>query len=841
MGLLDRLLPARTPTSRRAVVAAARQIRMRDSKPPVPNRAGWQTRAYAVRDAVGEVHAAFDLFANGLSKVEVFPAWKAYDDSDPIPLWDVAALDDPAAVKPPPSLVAAALAVWERLEDGEGGLSNQGGVSGLVSESALHIGLVGECNLYVPDDPARSPEVLSISELAAGQGGTWEIRRSPTVKRGDPVDVDNDLLLRVWRPHPQWSDVADSSLRPILDTGEFLRLAEQGDLAIARSRIANAGILAVDSSLDFVRSNGDEPGDEHEPTPFSEEFVAEGIAAITDPSSAAAVMPIVVEVDTGDGTIAEKIQHVPIPRSLDSETRERVVLALRRLALSVDLPPELLLGKENLNHWTAWQVDESTFKAHLEPTLLLITGAFAGGFLRPALADGYDPRVLRRLVAGYDATDLLIRPDRTADAKWAHDALLISDAAAARELGFSDADFPDEDEIERRLTYKAAITIAVKTGQIPDIGEMLDPARRNDDDESGPAAPLPDTAPAGGDGAPEDDTVAASVEVVSIERDPTVVDLRRRVAEARVRELVASAATPTPLDRLAATLDAIDAELYAKVEGAVDTSMRRVLERAGNRLRSKARKDESLTAAISGVDAADVAATLGPKIVRSLVAAGEAELVEDGFDDLEGRFDQWVAAAQGAALAAALDFRTSDAIDPDALAAEQAADREEAWRWFRDALVGAALATLFGPDVDPEGEVDPNVRVPFQTIREALARAGGAGQATAAGLASRARDAKVLFRARGVATGVRIVSMLSTLGVQERGLVWIYGTAPRVSFEPHRALDGQTFSGPDDDGLATSGGFPYVDRYYPGDHRGCRCRWQAVLIDVSGTPDVSAN
>lgn len=798
---------------------------------------GWQARAYSVRDAVGEVHAAFDLFANGLSKVEAFPAWKAYDDEDPIPLRDLADLDDPKAVMPPPGLVAGALAAWERLEDGEGGLSNQGGVPGLISEAALHIGLVGEGNLYLPDDPARSPEILSVSELTASAGGKWEIRRTPDARKGEPIDVDNDLLIRLWRPHPQWSDLADSSVRPILDTGEFLRLAEKGDLAVARSRIANSGILAIDKSLDFVRSNG-KAGDEDEPSEFAEEFVQEAIAAITDPSSASAVMPIVVEVDVGDGNIAEKIHHVPIPRSLDAETRARVEQALRRLALSVDLPPELLLGKENLNHWTAWQVDESTFKAHLEPTLMLITGGFAGGYLRPSLQDAYDVRLLRRLVVGYDATDLLIRPDRTADAKWGHENLVLSDAAALRELGFSEADMPDEDEIERRLTYKAAISIAIKTGQVPDIGEMLDPIRRNeDDDEETPV--IPETDPDGGDGAPEDEAVAASVEVLSVERDDRVRDLRYRVLDARVRALTAAA--PTDLDTLASTLDSIDADLYAKIEGAADQSMARVLERAGNRLRSKARKDEAVTAALTNVPASEVAATLGPKIVRSLTAAGERELVEDGFDDLEGRFDDWTAAAQGAALAAILSYSNPDEIDPAAIAGEQAEDRAEAWRWFRDALVGAALGILFGAATPDDGEVDPNARVPFQTIREALARAGGSGSSAATGIVSRARDANVLLRSRGVASGVRMMNLLTTLGVQERGLIWIYGTAPRTPFEPHRALDGQTFSGPDDPGLSNMNSFPPTGQYHPGDHQGCRCRWRSVLIDVAETPTISAN
>ena len=808
--LFTRAAPDRLP----AVVASAKRMNLSERNKPVTVR-GWQRRAFALYGQVGEVHSAFNLFANGLSRVTAFPAWRGWDDRDPIPLREALELDDPDAVKPPPDLVAQAQEMWWRLEDTDGGLQNQGGVAGLISEAALHLSLVGEGTLYVPVDQKRPVEFLSISELSQRQG-RWEIRRSESKRDGEPVDPD-DLALRVWRPDPQWSDDPSSSLQPVLDTGDFLRLAEKGDLAIARSRLANSGIVAIDKNVTVVRNAG-RPGEQNLPSKFSTELVEAGIAAIQDPSSAAAVMPIVVEIDPGSGKISEQIIHVPVTRPLDSEMRSRVEQALRRLAMSVDLPPELMLGKENLNHWTAWQVDESTFKAHLEPTLLLVEAAIAGGWLRTGLM--FDPATLRRLTCWHDATDLLIRPDRTQDARWAHDSLLISDEAALREIGFDPADIPDETEIERRLTYKAAIIIANKTGQIPDIGAMLAGDRQTGNDTGTQGAP---------------DTQADEPDP-----DAVVAALRARVEDARRRALVASAQRDGRLRGLAATLDGIDADLYARLEGAVEQTMQRVLDRAGARLRSKARRDNSVTAALDDVHNGHVAATLGPKIVRSLVAAGERELVEDGFDELHDRFDGWTAAAQGAALAAVLAYR-ADGVDVDEVEHEQARDRDDAWRWLRDALIGAALGLLFSPDrVDDEPGELGDVRVPFEIVREAVGRAGGAASNLGT-VASRVKDIGVLARSRGVATGVRIANVLQVLGVQERGLLWVYGQAPRRTFEPHLSLDGQTFTGPEDDALTVGGTFPRTSHYYPGDHRGCRCRWAQVLVDTTAEPTPSPN
>ena len=49
----------------------------------------------------------------------------------------------------------------------------------------------------------------------------------------------------------------------------------------------------------------------------------------------------------------------------------------------MDMPPEVLQGAGDANHWSAWQADESAIKAHTEPLLKLITTTISRQYLGP--------------------------------------------------------------------------------------------------------------------------------------------------------------------------------------------------------------------------------------------------------------------------------------------------------------------------------------------------------------------------------------------------------------------------------------------------------------------------
>src|SRR5690606_1919708 len=124
--------------------------------------------------------------------------------------------------------------------------------------------------------------------------------------------------------------------------------------------------------------------------------------------------------------------------------------------------------------------------------------------------------------------------------------------------------------------------------------------------------------------------------------------------------------------------------------------------------------------------------------------------------------------------------------------------------------------------------------VPTQTIRQALARAGGAVDAAAP--PATAPGALNPGAAGGVATGPRALGALIRVGLATVGWEWTVGM-PSRPFEPHQRLAGVQFASWDDPRLV-SAGWPGHGFYFPGDHRGCQCDAVPVIVAVDAArPD----
>jgi hypothetical protein len=58
----------------------------------------------------------------------------------------------------------------------------------------------------------------------------------------------------------------------------------------------------------------------------------------------------------GSSTSRSSTRRSSTPRPASGECIERI-------AIGLDMPPEILIGLQDANHWTAWQIDEQTWKA----------------------------------------------------------------------------------------------------------------------------------------------------------------------------------------------------------------------------------------------------------------------------------------------------------------------------------------------------------------------------------------------------------------------------------------------------------------------------------------------
>jgi hypothetical protein len=126
------------------------------------------------------------------------------------------------------------------------------------------------------------------------------------------------------------------------------------------------------------------------------------------------------------------------------------------------------------NHWSAWQVEESTYKIFIEPLLDRISEAVTQYWFHPALtAMGVSNP--ERYVLTWDTTSIVARPDATEDQKWAFEQLLISEEAMANELGIAEDQMPDEEErrrrfLERLVTISPAILSEAGGGVADELG-----------------------------------------------------------------------------------------------------------------------------------------------------------------------------------------------------------------------------------------------------------------------------------------------------------------------------------------------------------------------------------
>jgi hypothetical protein len=529
----------------------------------------WQGRAYSYYDVIPEIKYAAQFYARALSVLRLYAAKMNRETGDYEEIEDQ---NDPAVKQ------------LERIQDPGGGRS------GLLSSYGRLMFLGGEAYLLVTRDEDTEDEqweILSPDELRI-QAGIYtrfkapslppEQMREPPDDAYSPMSDDEAVVYRLWRRHPRYSMLADSTMQGVLDVCEELVLLTQAVRARARSRLAGPGILLVNGKIIPLPVGGDTADEDAEEDPFVRDLVEAMTTPIMDEGTAAAVVPLVVRIDTEK--IDEAMKHIQIldPTQLYPETGLRRE-CVERLAVGLDMPPEVLLGLGDANHWSAWQVDEQTWKGHLQPVAQTFCDDLTSAFFRPTLKDE-GLADWREYVIGYDASMVVNHPDRSADAKDLHDRGALSDAGLREASGFDEDDAPSQEETWRYLGIKtrdSSLAVygipSIKTGGLePQAGEIQ---------QGDGTAPTADGSgdvtkgPPPGDGS---EPVVASAQV-------------------------------------------------AKVVGACDLALHRARELAGARLRNLAKRDKELAALLDGVTNGQVAPTLGRDRVAALKAPSERELV----------------------------------------------------------------------------------------------------------------------------------------------------------------------------------------------------------------------
>jgi len=364
------------------------------------------------------------------------------------------------------------------------------GQSQMLSAFAILLTIPGEGYLVgetVEDEDVW--EVLAADEIQRKGDDGWQIDRGDGKKR----DLDNDaLVVRLWRSHPRrWAE-ADSPSRACIPILSEIENLSKHVAAVTDSRLAGAGILLLPSEMSFNSPANDEEGQvDTNGDAFFATLTEAMVTPIQDRESAAAVVPIVIR---APGAVLSNAQHLKFSTPFDEQTQALRSEAIRRLALGMDLPPEILLGTAGVNHWGAWQVDEAAIKMHVEPLLELIVDALTRWFLYPIL-DGAGVETSGWRI-GYDTSDLRLRPNRATQALELYDRLELNSEALRRETGFEEGDRPNAVELKAILLKKIAIGVSTSdltVAALHDLGLPLIPLQSQIEvDGVLPRGPQPD-------------------------------------------------------------------------------------------------------------------------------------------------------------------------------------------------------------------------------------------------------------------------------------------------------------------------------------------------------------
>lgn len=780
---------------------------------PDPNRfrakrnEEWKEDAWRLYETVGEITQYGNFYGNSLSTIE-FKVGDEFGNE----LIDV--VDRPPEFDLPQAVLSQA-----QIDDARDRMSRLVGYDGTQASLSRPLGIVlaitsdatvvgypinedGSAFLEStggfdsPGEPQKGEDndgtgerfVVVPSENADHKKHEVQLSRSGSKDRVHP----RSMFLRIYQAHPAYPRDAFSPVCAVIECADDLQILSRAQSNAALSR-AHAGFLTWPQEL-LARQPGPvgqrKPGDDDlrniHPTLKA---LAEGwLSAANDPTSEDIVVPGIV---SGPKDALDAIRHIQPDRLLDPSVGEAILGRQKRLAQTLPIPPEVILGISESAAFNAWKVTEDTYTHYIQPAADLVADAFTDGYLWPSSAESslWDSESLRIIRVMADATKLVVRTDMGEAANDAHDRMEISGETYRRVKGFTEADAPSVEEIaERRLNGLA----------------------RRGSGGGGGALPRPMGGP--GAGGVNDSTMASLDEITAS----------------------AMASTDKDLTDLSSELLKIDREFRLALEQIIESTIERTVDRRGAQLRSLIIRDKArpeLAQMTANALTTDIARLIGRDETERVLALARKPIddVAEFTAMLRSRFDKLAEQAKRklSALYKSRLGRPMTAEETRRFLERQAAS----WSRLIQDTRESVEARLFG--IGPtEGEVGSVSRNATRTARRAAAELGG--QTVEGTVVGNPGAGEPL--APGPSLGPDGLDSLEDRGVvAEDEYLWLYGDpATRgAPFPPHERLDsgrtGTRYLGYEDPKLAIQGTFPRGSHYRPDDHAGCGCDFVPVF------------
>jgi hypothetical protein len=555
------------PTKRRPNVRilTASAMKVRPSQPSTYRERqtmSWQHKSFLYATIIPELNYASRFYAKMLKKLRIFPAMRKPND-------EVVPIEGGLPVE-----------LLDRIQDPGGGRSS------ILSSYGRLMFMIGDGYLFGRDlgKPVERWAFVNPDELVISETGIiWK----PT-QGGDGIELSKSTTeaYRMWTPDPQFSGEAESPMRAAIEIAEELDLLTKAVRSTAVSRMLN-GLLKVPQELSF---GSDTPGldDDAAENPFLQEMIDHINGAIENAGSAEAGAPWMAE---GAAEFLDGLEWMPLHNpATDYLERELRREAIDRLAIGMDMPPEILKGMAEANHWGARQIMHDTWRSHGAGVAEQFCDDLADAYLRPALLKEDFPD-WDKVVIAYDDSNVVVPPDRTDDADKAFDRGNVSDVGYRQMKGIPESQAPSEEEKRIYLAVKLRDTSFLEG--TPYEVEEPEPAIM----PPGPA-PTEDSPEEAEEGPPA----------------PGPAGVSRQESRAAI------------------------------VRGAAELALYRCREVAGSRIRTAVRnrsKTSPELALIEGESNCHVAAILGPKRLESYGMIAPVQLVRTGADGFHAMLEGW--------------------------------------------------------------------------------------------------------------------------------------------------------------------------------------------------------
>ena len=386
--------------------------------------AGWQNAAWRYYDSIGELRYLANWIGNVMSRATLHAAKR--DGNSLVPL-----TSGPAR---------------EAMDALYGGPQQQ---AQMIQLLGVDMTVSGEGYITARGDDVW--DVLATGAVTQDTRGNIHADFGGTQKRYSMTK--DDLIIRVWTPHPTDPTEADAPTRSNMKTMSQIVGYDDHIGAQLTSRLAGAGILFMPSEIQFAAPTDGDPASS-QADQFLQTLGEAMMAPITDRSSPAAFIPVVV---TAPGESLDKVQHLRLWSDLDEAVINMRTSAIQRFAIGMDVPAEVLLGNGDANHWNAWLTEESAIKSHLEPRLGVINAALTQSYLRPSLQGMVPDDEIADYYVIADTSEIRARPNRGTEALELNDRGLINQIAVLRETGFKTEDLMEGEEYRRWLLQRVAV------------------------------------------------------------------------------------------------------------------------------------------------------------------------------------------------------------------------------------------------------------------------------------------------------------------------------------------------------------------------------------------------